>query len=103
MSDIEPTAAEMVVKLEAQLDRALRQARFADSEGIQNQLDGYRERAATDVLTARIAELEAAVRAVETAYCESEFERMDVLDELFEMVPETGKWLVGGRSRVDAD
>lgn len=57
MSVDKPTAAEMVEKLEPLLTDALDKGRWADSEGLQNQLEGYREQAAKDVLKATIAKL----------------------------------------------
>ena len=49
-----PTPAEMVERLDDQLTEALMQGRRADSEGIQNQLDMYRDEAETDALKATI-------------------------------------------------
>lgn len=55
MSD--PTAAEMVERLDVKMTEALMQGRWADSEGIQNQLDGYRVQARRDADQALINEL----------------------------------------------
>lgn len=65
----EPTAAEMVVQIEGELQTALKQGRWADSEGLDNQLHEYRRQVELAELRAERDKLLSALQKLENIAC----------------------------------
>ena len=67
--DTKKTAAEMVVQLETELQTALKEGRWADSEGLDNQLREYRRTAELDELKAERDKYFTALQRAESSMC----------------------------------